>query len=50
MCINTDANKIGAYGGGVLTQASTVDGIQIGTYDVSSNFSATASLYGIKGN
>ena len=48
MGINTDANKIGAFGGGVLPQTSTVDGIQIGTYDVSSNFSATASLYGIK--
>ena len=50
MGIFTDASKIGAYGGGVLPQASTVDGIQIGTYDVSSNFSATASLYGIKEN
>lgn len=48
MGINTDGNKIGAYGGGALPQASTVDGIQLGTYDVSSNFSATASLYGIK--
>ena len=48
MGINTDGNKIGAFGGGVLPQTSTVDGIQLGTYDVSSNFSATASLYGIK--
>tara|TARA_R110002020_G_scaffold46300_1_gene131824 strand:- start:1186 stop:1749 length:564 start_codon:yes stop_codon:yes gene_type:complete len=50
MGIFTDGNKIGAFGGGVLPQTSTVDGIQLGTYDVSSNFSATASLYGIKGN
>lgn len=48
MGIFTDGNKIGAFGGGVLPQASAVNGIQIGTYDVSSNFSATASLYGIK--
>jgi hypothetical protein len=48
MGINTDGNKIGAFGGGVLPQTSAVDGIQIGTYDVASNFSATASLYGIK--
>ena len=43
---NTEFNM--AFGGGVLPQTSTVDGIQIGTYDVASNFSATASLYGIK--
>ena len=43
-----DNLPIGAFGGGVLPQTSTVDQIQLGTYDVSSNFSATASLYGIK--
>ena len=48
MGIHTDGKKVGAFGGGQLSQTSTVDGIQLGTYDVSSNFSATASLYGIK--
>ena len=43
-----DNLPIGAFGSGVLPQTSTVDEIQLGTYDVSSNFSATASLYGIK--
>ena len=46
--INTDGNKIGGFGGGALPQASEVDGIQLGTYDVSSNFDLTASLYGVK--
>ena len=46
--IFTDGNRIVAFGGGQLPQASFIDGIQIGTYDVSSNFSATASLYGIR--
>tara|TARA_R100001163_G_C5055366_1_gene191839 strand:- start:1123 stop:1686 length:564 start_codon:yes stop_codon:yes gene_type:complete len=50
MGIFTDGNKIGAFGGGVLPQTSAVDGIQIGTYEYPSNFSATASLYGIKDN
>lgn len=43
-----DNLPIGAFGGGLLPQTSTVDQIQIGTYDVSSNFSLTAKLYGIK--
>jgi len=34
------------FGSGVMTQASTVD--QIKLYNASGNFSATASLYGIK--
>ena len=43
-----DNLPIGAFGGGTLPQTSTVDEIQLGTYDVSSNFSLTAKLYGLK--
>ena len=36
------------YGGGVLPQASTVDGIYLFGDDSGSNFSLTAKLYGVK--
>ena len=35
------------FGGGVMPQTSTVDGIQIAHYDASVNISGTFSLYGI---
>ena len=38
------------YGGGVLPQTSTVDGIQIANYGGSVNISGTLSLYGVKGD
>jgi hypothetical protein len=44
----TNGSYIGAFGGGVLPQTSTVDGIRVDTFNVSGAFSGTFSLYGIK--
>jgi len=40
---------IAEFGGGVMTQASVVDGFQISGYDSSTpSFSGTLKLYGVK--
>ena len=47
--VRTSDGMIGEFGSGLMSQASTVTGIQVGSYDSSNyNFSASWSLYGVK--